>query len=105
MNTNKLLNLKNIRKSEFFKDIFDIQSFVIVFTIFSLISIWSAEAVYVKSKKIKILNKELSNLKAEYISVKTELMSKSKRSFLVDKASSFGLTESTEPLAVIYLEK
>ena len=100
----KIFNFNNLQKDGLFKDLFDIKSFVIVFTIFSLISIWSSDLVYNKTKKIKYLNKELENLKAEYVSTKTILMSKSKKSVLLQKGLQFGLSESEKPVKIMYLE-
>ena len=100
----KIFNFNNLQKDGLFKDLFDIKSFVIVFTIFSLISIWSSDLVYNKTKKIKYLNKELEKLKAEYVSTKTILMSKSKKSVLLQKGSQFGLSESKNPVKIMYLE-
>tara|TARA_Y100000994_G_scaffold17382_3_gene12946 strand:+ start:1633 stop:1956 length:324 start_codon:yes stop_codon:yes gene_type:complete len=104
MRINKLFNIPNFRDNDFFKDLFDIKSFVIVFTLFSFISIWSSEMVYNRTKKIKHLNTDLKNLKAEYISTRTILMTKSKRSSLIKKAYSFGLIESENPPKVIYVK-
>ena len=99
---NKLFNISNFKRTEFFKDLFDIKSFVILFALFSFLSIWSSEMVYNKTKKIKDLNKELENLKSEYISTRTILMSQSKRSYLLEKAQVFGLVECDNPPTVIY---
>ena len=104
MRINKLFNIPNFRDNDFFKDLFDIKSFVIVFTLFSFISIWSSEMVYNRTKKIKHLNTDLKNLKAQYISTRTILMTKSKRSSLIKKAYSFGLIESENPPKVIYVK-
>jgi len=99
---NNIFNISNFKKTEFFKDLFDIKSFVILFALFSFISIWSSEMVYNRTKKIKDLNKELENLKSEYISTRTILMSQSKRSYLLEKAQVFGLVECDNPPTVIY---
>ena len=98
----KLFNPSNWKKTDFFKDLFDIKSFVILFTLFSFISIWSSEVVYNRTKQIKNLNKELEQLKAEYIFTRGLLMNQSKRSYLLNKANSFGLIESDNPPHVIY---
>ena len=104
MQINNLLNIKNLKNSDFFKDLFDIQSFVIVFAVFSLISIWSSDQVYNKTKEIKELNKEIEYLKVEYVATRTILMTKGKRSVLLKKADSFGLFQSDKPIKIIYLE-
>ena len=98
----KLFNSSNLKNTDFFKDLFDIKSFVILFTLFSFISIWSSEVVYNRTKQIKHLNKELEQLKAEYIFTRGLLMNQSKRSYLLNKANSFGLLESDNPPRVIY---
>ena len=45
MNIKQLFNIKNLKN----KDLLDIRPFVIVFSIYSLISIWSADMVYNKA--------------------------------------------------------
>jgi len=99
---NNPFNLSNLKSKDFFKDLFDIKSFVILFTLFSFISIWSSEVVYNRTKQIKALNKELEQLKAEYIFTRSILMNQSKRSYLLHKAHSFGLVESDNPPQIIY---
>tara|TARA_Y100001968_G_C19421822_1_gene752158 strand:+ start:1259 stop:1567 length:309 start_codon:yes stop_codon:yes gene_type:complete len=99
---NKLFNSSGFKNADFFKDLFDIKSFVILFTLFSFISIWSSEVVYNRTKQIQNLSKELEQLKAEYIFTRGLLMNQSKRSYLLNKAYSFGLVESDNPPHVIY---
>tara|TARA_B100001250_G_scaffold414621_1_gene454776 strand:- start:11882 stop:12190 length:309 start_codon:yes stop_codon:yes gene_type:complete len=99
---NKLFNSSGFKNTDFFKDLFDIKSFVILFTLFSFISIWSSEVVYNRTKQIQNLSKELEQLKAEYIFTRGLLMNQSKRSYLLNKAYFFGLVESDNPPHVIY---
>ena len=98
---NRVFNKSNLQKKDFFKDLFDIKSFVILFTVFSFISIWSSEVVYKRTKELKKLNKDLEQLKSEYIFTRSVLMKQSKRSHLLNKANSFGLVESNNPPHII----
>ena len=82
----KFLNIEKLKN----KDLFDIKSFVIVFSIYSLISIACADVVYQQDRKIKTLREDLIEFKAQYISVKTQLMSETKESALLTKAELFG---------------
>ena len=100
MNIKQLFNIKNLKN----KDLLDIRPFVIVFSIYSLISIWSADAVFNKQKKLKGLLKEVKILKTEYVSTRTILMSRSKRSYLLKKAQSFEFIQPTKPLTIISLK-
>ncbi len=99
-----MFSINTFKNNQLFKDLFDIKSFVIVFAVFSFISISSADMVYNKTRKIKNLNKKLESLKAEYVSTRTMLMTKSKRSVLLKKAEAFGLIESNKPVKTIYFK-
>ena len=99
MSIKKLLSIKNIKN----KDFFDIRSFVLVFSIYSLISISCADRVYNQSIKIKVLSQELKSLKTRYISTKTILMNERKASKLLEKAELFGFMPASNPSKVIYL--
>tara|TARA_B100000902_G_scaffold385273_1_gene426423 strand:- start:437 stop:760 length:324 start_codon:yes stop_codon:yes gene_type:complete len=104
MEFSKLINTKKLKNNDLFRDLFDVRSFVILFTIFSIISISCADLVYNKTSQIESLNKELQNLKSEYVATKTILMMKSKKSHLIDKAEKYGLFESKKPVKIIYLK-
>jgi len=100
MGIGSLLNIKSFKN----KDLFDIRSFIIVFSIYSIISIWSADSVYKKAIIIKDLKDEVKLLKSEYVYKKTILMTRSRRSYLLKKAETFGFSQSMKPLTTIYLE-
>ena len=99
MNIKKLLNIENLKN----KDLFDIRSFVVVFSIYSIISIAFADVVYNQAQDIKKLNQEVKVLKAKYISVKTILMNEKKESKLLKKAELFGFNYPKNPSKIIYL--
>tara|TARA_B100001113_G_scaffold330076_1_gene305408 strand:- start:486 stop:794 length:309 start_codon:yes stop_codon:yes gene_type:complete len=101
MSIKKLLNIRQIKN----KDFFDIRSFVLVFSIYSIVSISCADKVYNQSVKIKILRQDLKYLKARYISTRTVLMNERKASKLLKKAELFGFFPATNPSKVIYLNE
>ena len=94
-----LLNINNLKN----KDIFNIRSFIIVFSIYSLISIWSSDTIYTNSLEIQTLREKYKNIKQEYIDTRTILMTISRESYLLEKAEGFGLIKSTYPPHIIYL--
>ena len=94
-----LLNINNLKN----KDIFNIRSFIIVFSIYSLISIWSSDAIYTNSLEIQTLREKQKNIKQEYIDTRTILMTISRESYLLEKAEGFGLIKSQHPPHIIYL--
>tara|TARA_Y100001933_G_scaffold254784_1_gene296946 strand:+ start:154 stop:483 length:330 start_codon:yes stop_codon:yes gene_type:complete len=98
MSIAKFLNIEKLKN----KDLFDIKSFVIVFSIYSLISIACADVVYQQDRKIKTLREDLKEFKAQYISVKTQLMSETKESALLTKAELFGFVQPSKPTKIIY---
>lgn len=98
MDIKQLLNIKNLKN----KDLFDIRSFVIVFSVYSLVSICSADVVYNKDRKIKNLRTKVETLKSEYVFVRTRLMSQSKESYLLKKGFDFGFSHSEKPAKIIY---
>lgn len=101
MSIKKLLSIRQIKN----KDFFDIRSFVLVFSIYSIISISCADKVYNQSVKIKTLRQDLKYLKARYISTRTVLMNERKASKLLKKAELFGFLPASNPSKVIYLNE
>ena len=99
MSIKKLLSISNIKN----KDLFDIRSFVLVFSIYSIISISCADRVYNQSLEIKILRQDLKVLKARYISTRTALMNERKESKLLEKAELFGFFPASNPPKIINL--
>jgi len=97
MNIKKALNIENLKNTDFF----NIRRFIIVFTTYSLISIWLANSVANKDKELMHLSQELKILKSEYVATKTILMSESKRSYLLEKAESFDFFSSEKALTTI----
>jgi len=98
MNIKKVLNIENLKNTDFF----NIRRFIIVFTTYSLISIWLANSVTNKDKELMHLSQEVKILKSEYVGTKTILMSESRRSYLLEKAESFDFFSSQKPLTTIH---
>ena len=98
MSFKKILNIENLKNTDFF----NIRRFIIVFTTYSLISIWLANSVSNKDKELMDLSQEVKILKSEYVATKTILMSESKRSYLLQKAEVFGFFLSPKPLTTIH---
>ncbi len=98
--------IKKIKSLSIFrnKDLFDIRSFVIVFTIYSLISIWLAHASARKDEKINFLLDNVKLLKSEYIHSRTVLMNQTKQSNLLEKGELFGFYPPSKPITIINLE-
>tara|TARA_Y100001968_G_C19406044_1_gene743678 strand:+ start:1537 stop:1848 length:312 start_codon:yes stop_codon:yes gene_type:complete len=99
MNLKKFLNIETLKN----QDLFDIKSFVAVFSIYSIISIACADLVYNRALEIKKLNQEVKVLKAKYISIRTILMNEKKESKLLKKASVFGFEPPATPPTIIRL--
>ena len=97
MNIKKVLNIENLKNTDFF----NIRRFIIVFTTYSLISIWLANSVSNKDKELMDLSQEVKILKSEYVATKTILMSESKRSYLLQKAEALDFFSSQKPLTSI----
>ena len=97
MNIKKILNIENLKNTDFF----NIRRFIIVFTTYSLISIWLANSVSNKDKELMDLSQEVKILKSEYVATKTILMSESKRSYLLQKAEALDFFSSQKPLTSI----
>ena len=98
MNVKKILNIENLKNTDFF----NIRRFIIVFTTYSLISIWLANSIANKDKELMDLSQQVKVLKSEYVSTKTILMSASKRSYLLEKAEAFDFFSSQTPLTTIH---
>ena len=99
MSITKLFNIEKLKN----KDLFDIRSFVVVFSIYSIISIACADAVYNNAAEIKQLRQEVKVLKASYISKRTTLMHERKESKLLRKAEFLGFSPSINPPQIIYI--
>ena len=95
--------VNKIYKLSIFKntDLFQIKSFVVAFTIYSLISIWLSHASSNKDKNISELTENIKVLKSEYVSTKTVLMSYQKQSYLIKKANSMGFYSSIKKPKII----
>ena len=98
--------IKKLKKLKGFnnRDLFDIKSFVIVFTIYSLISIWLANASVKKDKTLNSMIEKVEVLKSEYVISKTKIMSQTKYSKLLEKANSFEFYSPDKPITILSLE-
>jgi len=97
--------LQNFRKFQFLKNtgLFNIRAFVILFTIYSFISVWLANVSTNKDVRISDLTENLKIIKSEYVTNKTTLMNLSKRSNLIQKANSLGFYSAEEPIITIHI--
>lgn len=100
MSIKKVLNIDNLKNTDFF----NIRRFIFLFTVYSFISIWLANSVSNKDKKLTELSEEVKLLKSEYVTTKTFLMSTSKRSHLLEKAKTFNFFSSTKPITIIHFK-
>ena len=98
MSVKKLLNIENLKNTDFF----NIRRFIFVFTTYSLISIWLSNSVANKDKELMDLSQQVKLLKSEYVTTKTILMSESKRSSLLEKAEGLYFFSSQKPLITIH---
>ena len=84
--------------------LFDIRAFVLFFTIYSLISIWSANSMLHQDKRLSAFLNEIKVLKYQYVSTKTTLMNKRKYSNLLKKGLDFNFSRPHKPIQTIYLQ-
>tara|TARA_B100000427_G_C15328937_1_gene515922 strand:+ start:74 stop:385 length:312 start_codon:yes stop_codon:yes gene_type:complete len=100
------MNIRNIISKKILENtgLFDIRAFVLFFTIYSLISIWSANSMMEQDKKLDNLLNEIKVLKYQYVSTKTTLMNKSKYSNLLKKGLDFNFSQPNQPIQTIYLQ-
>ncbi len=62
-----------------------------------LIHIWNAHNVEKTIRKTDTLNREIKELRSEYISILSQLMSESKQSTIAAKLDTLGIKELTTP--------
>ncbi len=97
--------LKKIKQNQFFKNsgLLNIRSFIFLFTIYSLISVWLSSISSDKDKKINYLREKSKKVKTEYISKRATLINLTNRTNLLDKAAEFDFFSPSEPITVIKL--
>ena len=97
--------LKKIKQNQFFKNsgLLNIRSFILLFTIYSLISVWLSSISSDKDKKINYLREISKKVKTEYISKRATLINLTNRTNLLDKAAEFDFFSPSEPITVIKL--
>lgn len=83
----------NISKEGMFKQI----PFGMFIVFLLLIHIWNAHNVEKMIRKTDKLNREIKELRSEYISVLSQLMSESKQSAVAAKLDTLGIKELTSP--------
>ena len=100
------MNIKSIITDKILKKtgLFDIRSFIVVFAIYSLISIWSANFTADLDVQLDRLNKEEKLFKSEYVYTKTVLMNKRKYSNLLKRGLDFQFVQQQKPIQTIYLQ-
>lgn len=97
---------QRLNKIQLFKntDLFNIRSFIMLFAIYSFISVWLANVSTNKDLRLSHLIEKLKIIKSEYVTNKTTLMNLSTRSNLVEKANKFDFFLANEPIIIIQLE-
>ncbi len=84
---------------------FSIFPYLLFLTFLAFVYITNDYMVESKVRKISHLEKELRELRYEYVSVKSNLMSISKQSQLEKRLEHIGIKENNEPVKVIYINK
>ena len=84
-------------------DLFNIRSFIILFAIYSFISVGLANLSTNQDLRLSNLIENLKIKKSEYVNNKTILMNLSKRSNLLEKANALNFS-ADEPIIIIQLE-
>ena len=79
--------------------------YLLFLTFLAFVYITNDYMVESKVRKISHLQKELRELRYEYVSVKSNLMSISKQSQLEKRLEHLGIKENNEPVKVIYINK
>lgn len=83
----------NISREKMLKQI----PFALFIVLLLLVHIWNAHNVEKVIRKTDKLNREIKELRSEYISVLSELMSESKQSKVAAKLDTLGIKELTTP--------
>ena len=77
--------------------------FVLFIVLLLLIHIWNVHNTERMIRKTDKLNREIKELRSEYISILSELMSESKQSTVAQKLDTLGIKElSTPPIKITY---
>ncbi|MES2781023.1 MAG: FtsL-like putative cell division protein [Bacteroidota bacterium] len=71
--------------------------FALFIVLLLLIHIWNAHNVEKVIRRTDTLNREIKELRSEYISILSELMSESKQSTVAAKLDTLGIKELTTP--------
>lgn len=71
--------------------------FALFIVLLLLIHIWNAHNVEKVIRKTDTLNREIKELRSEYISILSQLMSESKQSAVAAKLDTLGIKELTTP--------
>jgi cell division protein FtsL len=71
--------------------------FALFIVLLLLIHIWNAHNVEKVIRRTDTLNREIKELRSEYISILSELMSESKQSAVAAKLDTLGIKELTTP--------
>ena len=97
--------LQKIKENQFFKKsgLFNIRSFIFLFTLYSLISVWLSSISSDKDKKINYLKEKSKKVKTEYVSKRATLINLTNRTNLLEKAAEFDFYAPSEPITVIKL--
>tara|TARA_B100001142_G_C13979124_1_gene518017 strand:- start:144 stop:455 length:312 start_codon:yes stop_codon:yes gene_type:complete len=97
MSIKNILNIQNLKNEGWI----DIRSFIITFTIYALICIWSANSIQSKDQELNILTNKIQKLKVKLVLNKQKLLDKKRRSKVIENASLFGFFPSEDPVKTI----
>ncbi len=100
MRIKNFLNIQNLQNEGWI----DIRSFIITFTTYALICIWSANSIQSKDKELNKLSHDIQKLKVKLVLNKQKLLDKKRRSKVVENASLFGFYPSEEPVKTIKVD-
>jgi len=96
----RFLNIKQLQNEGWI----DIRSFIVTFTIYALICIWSANSIQSKDKELSELLNQIQKLKVKSLLFKEELLDQKRRSNVLSKAAVFGFYPNKEPVKIINVE-
>ena len=85
-------------------ELFNIRAFIILFAIYSFISVGLANLSTNQDLRLSNLIEHLKIKKSEYVNNKTILMNLSKRSNVLEKANALNFFSADEPIIIIQLE-
>ena len=98
---------KKLKLENYFEEGFPVQYLPKIFFVMALAILYISNTHYAEKtvRKISNIQAEVEDLRADYTTLKSDLMFASKQSEVARKVSQFGLEESLEPPHKIVVEK